>query len=859
MAILAHLSNPIPMSEFDTDITLSRIRPPQLPANFLSRRHLFELIDDRAPGYTLVVAPAGYGKTSLISEWAKQSKKKVVWYTMSESDKLGEIPIYLISAIRQVFPNFETQTEELTVTSIYKAIANLNEDIVLVLDNVVDAYTYQLNVAQSYMDAIPDNIHIFALRRSMPTVSLKRFSSIGRLSVITVGDLSFSKDEIKALLQVSGSDAGEKKINQITQQTYGWPSAVAIIASGEEFEFKLEVEEKLLDHLILSKFEKLAKETRELLIAMSSFDAFDLDLVSSIMQKPANETNLNKLAAEGIFLISAAGQKGTYIFNNTAREVIDQLARADSKSYRKNQVEVSELFQLRDQLNLAISHAIKSGDSDYLRQMFKPALRKLITRGDGRDILYWSSYLPLDNTRNKLFSELAKIMGHLTNFEFDRTIQLIEEMRFSYKDSPLFPFIKQINAAALAHIAFCRGRLTEFDIQMEVVLREPKTEPAIEQSDRLGILRVHAARSFIFEDSTILNSIESELQEIINKSSASEDLFIWQTIRAMKLFLEGEYLQAFDAASLAQEIGQRNEYAGFFGYTEAIYIKGRCYLEFVEADKATEEFEKLAKLAREWQQWPWVFMAESFIARILMTNGKVEEAFAVVRDLRQFASEFKGEDGLTLIIDINELFLRFWVKDYERSNQIINRLPKDLIFTDQYRQALSVVSKNEVKKKTVPEILDSDTARDKIWKSLVGCEANIEQESLAMDALKVGLDVGARVGAKETYLRQDPTILELIIRSASKRPTVYLEELARAAAQRMNNKNNQNTALTQPLTKREIDVLRSLATGKPITAIGKTLHISHNTMKTHLRNIYRKLNASGREEAVAKAQTLFII
>jgi ATP/maltotriose-dependent transcriptional regulator MalT len=390
-------------------------------------------------------------------------------------------------------------------------------------------------------------------------------------------------------------------------------------------------------------------------------------------------------------------------------------------------------------------------------------------------------------------------------------------------------------------------------------LLEPKTEPAIEQSDRLGILRVHAARSFIFEDSTILNSIESELQEIINKSSASEDLFIWQTIRAMKLFLDGEYLQAFDAASLSEEIGQRNEYAGFFGYTEAIYIKARCHLEFCEEDKATEELKKLAKLAREWQQWPWVFMAESFMARSLMMNGKVEEAFAVVRDHRQLASEFKGEDGLSLIIDINELFLRFWIKDYERSSQILNRLPKDLIFTHQYRQALGAVSKNEVKKKVVPEILESDTAREKIWKSLVGCEANISQETLAMDALKIGLDVGARVGAKESFLRQDPTILELIIRSASKRPTVYLEELARAAAQRMNAKNNQNAALTQPLTKREIDVLRSLATGKPITAIGKTLHISHNTMKTHLRNIYRKLSASGREEAVVKAQTLFII
>jgi ATP/maltotriose-dependent transcriptional regulator MalT len=185
---------------------------------------------------------------------------------MSESDKMGEIPTYLISAIRQVIPNFETQTEELTVTSIYQAIANLNEDIVLVLDNVVDTATYQLNVAQSYMDAIPDNIHIFALRRSMPTVSLKRFSSIGRLSVITAGDLVFSKDEIKSLLQISGVDANEKKINQIAQQTHGWPSAVGIIASGEDSKFDLEVDDSLVKNLVSSKFEKLSKETRELLI-----------------------------------------------------------------------------------------------------------------------------------------------------------------------------------------------------------------------------------------------------------------------------------------------------------------------------------------------------------------------------------------------------------------------------------------------------------------------------------------------------------------------------------------------------------------------------------------------------------------
>lgn len=847
------------MSELDSNITLSRIRPPELPANFLSRRHLFELIDDRAPGYTMVVAPAGYGKTSLIAEWAAQSNKKVVWYTMSETDSTDVIVKYLISAVRQVIPNFAPDLEAKTVTSIFQAIAELNENIVLVLDNVVDAFTYQLNVSQSYMDAIPDNIHIFSLRRTMPTVSLKRFSSIGRLSIITAGDLVFSKKEIESLLQVSGEKVTEDNVNEIAQQTHGWPAAVALVVGGEEVGFQVETDENFLKDLISDKFRKMPIEIREILTSMSIFEVFDQKLASTLLNKPIDEASLNPLAAEGVFLMLAAGQMGTYIFNRAAREVIDEIAREDDSIYRQNQIAASVYFQKLGQVNNSISHAVKSGDSEYLREMFKPALRTLISKGEGKNILYWSNFLPVDTSRNEMFANLVKIMGHLVSHEFDRTIQLVEEMRFSSKDSQLSGFIKRITAITLAHVAFSRGRLAEFDKHMEVIFSEPVPIPALENSDQLSVFRLQASRAFIFEDDVMLNLIEAEVGKIIKESSSPDDLFVWQTIRAMKLFLAGEYLQAFDAASISEEISQRNKFSGFTGCTEALYIKARCYLEFCEEKNATIELEKLARSAREWQQWPWFFIAESYLARIMMVNGRVEEAFTVIRDHRQLATEFKGEDGISLITDINELFLRFWVKDYERSSQILNRLPKDLIFTHQYRQALSAVSKNEVKKRVVPEIFETDSAREQIWKSLVGCEANIQQESFAMDCLKKGLDVGARVGAKETFLKQDPTILELIIRSASKRPTVYLEELARAAAQRMNKKNHQNTSLSEPLTKREIDVLRSLASGKPITVIGKNLHISHNTMKTHLRNIYRKLKASGRDQAVEKAQALFII
>lgn len=842
----------------NSDITLSRIRPPVLPANFLSRRHLFELIDDRAPGYTMVVAPAGYGKTSLLAEWATQSKKKVIWYTMSETDSSEGIAHYLVSAIRQVFPNFGLELNSNSVTSVFQEISNLKEDVVLILDNVVDSFTYQLNATQSYMDAIPDNVHIFAVRRLMPTVSLQRFSRIGRLSIITAGDLVFSKSEISNLISINGGKVSEAKLVEIANQTHGWPSAVAIIATGEESKFDLDVDDNLVKELIASKFEKLSEPTKETLLAMSSFEVFDANAANALLKKPVNEAALNKLASEGVFLMPAAGQINSFIFNNSAREVIDEIARSDSKRYQENQKLASEYFGLKGEINNSISYALKSGDSDYLRKMFKPALRKMVNTGEGRNILYWSRFLPLDSTRNKLFAEVTKAMGHLVSFDFERAVQLSEELRFTYKESELNGFVNQVSAITLAHVAFCRGRLSDFDRNMEIVLAKPEPVPSIDPSDRLGLLRLIASRFFIFDDAEKLKCVYSEALEF-SGSSSLEDLSNLQSIKAMKLFLDGEYLLAFEAATLSEEISDKNDFYGVSARGEAIYIKARCYLEFSEPEKADLEFSRLAVSAREWQQWPWVFMAEGYLSRSKILRGDVEEAFAVLGEHRTLASTFKGEDGFSLIIDLNELFLRFWVRDYERTSQILNRLPKDLLFANRYRTALSAATKGEVKQKDVPVILPTDSAREQIWKSIVGCTANIEQESLALDSLKLALEIGARVGAKETFLRQDPKVLELIIRSASKTPTVYLEELARAAAHRMRGRNSHQTNVSEPLTKREIDVLRSLASGKPITSIGKNLHISQNTMKTHLRNIYRKLSVNGREEAVKKAQGLYII
>jgi DNA-binding CsgD family transcriptional regulator len=94
---------------------------------------------------------------------------------------------------------------------------------------------------------------------------------------------------------------------------------------------------------------------------------------------------------------------------------------------------------------------------------------------------------------------------------------------------------------------------------------------------------------------------------------------------------------------------------------------------------------------------------------------------------------------------------------------------------------------------------------------------------------------------------------------AAENPTVYLEELATGVAERIKSQNNRPSEFAASLTKRELEVLRHLSTDRPISSIAATLHISLNTMKTHLKNLYRKMEVDGRVSAVEKAKAHFIL
>jgi ATP/maltotriose-dependent transcriptional regulator MalT len=155
--------------------------------------------------------------------------------------------------------------------------------------------------------------------------------------------------------------------------------------------------------------------------------------------------------------------------------------------------------------------------------------------------------------------------------------------------------------------------------------------------------------------------------------------------------------------------------------------------------------------------------------------------------------------------------------------------------------------------------LPDKSPRDVIWKHLTDASLNLDSEQVALPAMHRAMQAGSEVGARETFLRQRDEMGNLIIRVANDFPTVYNEELASAMAERMRERGNMATTGHQALTKRELEILRQLSTGRTLTVIAGELHISQNTMKTHLKNLYKKLEANGRNDAVEKAKALFLI
>ena len=852
-------------------VSLARTLPPVLPPNFLTRKTILKQVAIDRGGVTLIAAPAGYGKTSLVAEYVSTLDFPVVWLSFDDSDTETSFNTHLIQAVRNVLPNcgnWFSPEEDLSVPEVLKKIlaeiAEHSGHIILVLDNNRVKNAEAAPLADFFLDLVPTNIHTIAIRRNIPDGALSRLGSLPNFKFFGKDDLSFSQDEIEIAASLQKVDLQDPSILKNLKSAHGWPAAVQLILnkstrgsrSNPGTKSFLEGLEQI-KYLVNELLETISIDDKEALVALSACDEFSTEIAEVILQEKYSLSKINNFASEAIFIRHTPDPVYSYAFSPIAKAGLDQPALLEEKEFKEIHNRLSLFFESKGQQLKALEHAKAAGDQKRYRTLFRESMRELIAIGRGKDLLRMA-HLVGDNTpAGRIKRQTVELIGYTADFQYANSQSLILELLTASQGTKMENFIKKFTAAASAYVDFATGLDTDLDKNVTIAIGATAEELDLAAIDKLSILKVAVAKEVIYDSSDRIYELQETAITLAGDNSSAMVQYSLGAINACVLLYKGEFTSAFSSANNVLAQAEREGYAGIFGPLDAMYVKARCLLEFSQIDAAIVTFEQIRNLATAWNQYVWIYVAESFIARDLAISGNPSGALELVRSGRERANEIVFKNSLATYCDLTELFIRNTMNDWSRVGILLERLPNFLL-VERVRSIYEVATGKPPTSFDLKK-MPFGTPKEQIYKFLAETEGNIDRESLALESMRRALEIGARVGAKETFLRQDARILNLVIRIAGEKPTVYLEDLATLITSRIKARNENLGGLNAALTKRELEILRHLETGRPISAIAETLHVSQNTMKTHLKNVYRKIGVGGRDEAVSKAKNLYIL
>lgn len=329
------------------------------------------------------------------------------------------------------------------------------------------------------------------------------------------------------------------------------------------------------------------------------------------------------------------------------------------------------------------------------------------------------------------------------------------------------------------------------------------------------------------------------------------------SFKSMRAFMDGNYILANEYALASLKVADELNVNGAYLPFESAYILADTYLEFGEVNKSREISDKYLNLALEFNQYPWItaFYAKSAIIKLQEAN--VNGALALLRKGREVIDNPLYNSTLSFPLDIHEIIIRLQMGDFERIYEILHRLP-DVQTVRTFKLMLEFM-KNPSMGKSLIESFPVKTDQDKLRRESFLVLLNLKNPPEAKKYLRNAIDIAVPNGYFRSFLSLPAEAQSLILDIASESPTVYLEKLSRAILNQSSAAAKNSMSSITPLTKRELDVLRRLGTNLPITKIAASLHISNNTIKTHLKNMYRKLNVDSRDEAVARGKELSLL
>ncbi len=925
------------------DVLLAtKLHVPRPQPGFVPRGRLVEALGEGlARGRVLVCAPAGFGKTALLADWARGGGRPVAWLGLDAGDSdPARFWRYALAALDGARPGLAGRVgpppsrpfEGLVTALINELAADPGPDeVLLVLDDyhLVDSGPVHESVA-FLLENLPPGLQVVVSGRADPPLPLARLRARGQLTELRAADLRFTAEEATALLgEATGPGLPDAAVAALVARTEGWAAGLQLAglslrghADPAGFAAAFSGSHRfVLDYLADEVLDGQTGPVRAFLLETSVLERLSGELCDAVTGRADGQAMLEDIERAGLFLVPLDEVRGWWRYH----QLFADLLRARLQAEQPGRVQAlnraaAAWCDEHDLADDAVRHALATGDASWAARLVERNVETLLGRSEGATLRRWLSALPGESVRDRPRLSLAQAYGAAQGFQVEALEALLDEAERAFAVSGDEPYHDPAGrpASVLANvpagIAFLRALLAR--LRGDAALAADYNRRALaELAEDDWLLRCFVRWNQAVVDwlGGRLGPAERGLAEVLAELRAADEAIRQvggepaQVLRAVEGgggFFAGflamrvrrdlgevqraqgnldaalaTYRQALEEADesrqmahiglahvgLAQILYERNELTAALDHaTQGValcrplaftppLVTGLAVVAWIrhargDAAGATEAMAEAGLVELSPQVTALLNLVPSQRARLLLAQGDVQAAAEWTT-----AAGLSPEDEADYPREPAYLVLaRVLVAQHDPGSALVllQRLLESAASQD---RTGSMIEIQALRALALAACGDHVSALDALTEALTlarpgGYVRVLVDEGAPMRALLAQLSA-ARPGRQDPARRIDPGYLAVLLRASGQADAVPPRGRAAAAT----------PGLVEPLTDRELEVLRLLAAGRSNQRIAHDLVVALDTVKKHVTHLLGKLGAANRTEAVARARQLGLL
>jgi len=889
----------------------TKLHVPRVRTRRVARPQLIQRLNAGLP-FILISAPPGFGKTTLLAEWLSQTERTVCWLSLDEHDNdPARFLHYLIGALRTTDESIGATTyallgspelppAETVMAPLLNDLAALTKPALLVLDDyhvISDMRVHQLVV--QLVEFLPESLQIAIASRIDPPLPLPRLRVRGQLIEVRSADLRFTAEQAAAFLNdVMGLALTPDVIDTLEARTEGWIAGLQLAAlslqEADDAQAFMQAfagnDRHIMDYLADEVLSRQSEAVRRFLLHTSLLDRLCGPVCDAFLADDATNSAamLEQLERANLFIVPLDNRREWYRYHHLFGSLLrHRLTREQAALVPDLHRRAAQWFGQQGLIEEAINHALAARDYALTGQLLDDAGERLRlqTTISLHTLLGWLQALPLEILRQRpnLHFFIARNLSMLGRIEdAQRVLDEVEDtLRQRDAHDPLTRRVAGLVALDRSYAAVMRGDATaviEFAQRALAVMPDAPTFDRTNVYVRLGVGYGMAGR--------LAESLQAyEQARAVGIASGTPAAALMPLPNMVMLYMMlGQLRHAHEAAQQGVQLGQSHPaLAGTLGIihnrlSELHYEQNDLAQAQADLERGLELFSRRGEVDNYglWRSW---------LAYIREARGDRPGAQQAQQQARQLVDKFTpGGDFYDSAQGYQAWFdLRWGQRDramaWAHSHLRTRSHPVD--YNDSFAASI-LLEGNEPQlaadflTKVIDEATASHNQGDLIKalarRALAWCA--LRQPDRAFADLQRAIDLAAPEGYVRSILDAGEALRLLL---ADFR--MWLEKQALSAEDKHHRASYTDrllSALTpnvvapiqhqppaqplvEPLSDRELDVLRLLAEGLTNQEIGQKLYISLPTVKTHTANIYGKLNVNARKDAVLRARALGLL